>query len=451
MLDASDSMGNRPPIVLSLHGIRTRGAWQKGRLSQILGAAGFLHIPLDYDRFTALQLLLPGQRRKKVRWFWDQYSEFSSPDGPPPHLIAHSFGTYIACEALRINGEIRFSKLILCGSIVHPRFPWTEVFAQRRVEAVLNDYGTADRWTRFVGFAIADGGPSGATGFSADGPIVQRRLEGWGHSDFFYRTHFTSWLRFLLHKDAGSVGVSGKLPVSWQAWVGRVFLLALVVALAMTGAMLFLRPTPVPSGQYAVNYGTLASAGVWTQRNLLPQMGDCNEIPSAGDIAITPQPISGYSNEPRGILAIGLSAPRTIESGERLLIREVRNKPLIGVWALVTIMDRPADLQGFRYIYRYIYANVCPGFMLSNGHGAWAEYTPGDGDCAKTLYMFSEVAQTSDAIYLFDGSRGYYVKLPRRGGIMGLSHGTFPAGKDIRTLQWDRHYLLARLDLLRKP
>src|ERR1051325_2864688 len=105
----------RRPIVISLHGIRTRGGWQK-ELTQTLNESGFVHVPLDYGFFGALQLLLPFARRKKVDWFRDRYGQAVG-DGPPPSLIAHSFGTYIATEAMRIYPSVRFDRIILCGSI----------------------------------------------------------------------------------------------------------------------------------------------------------------------------------------------------------------------------------------------------------------------------------------------------------------------------------------------
>jgi hypothetical protein len=54
--------------VLTLHGIRTRGTWQK-ELVPALNGAGFNTVPLAYGFFWALALLIPRLRARKVEWF----------------------------------------------------------------------------------------------------------------------------------------------------------------------------------------------------------------------------------------------------------------------------------------------------------------------------------------------------------------------------------------------
>jgi hypothetical protein len=53
--------------VISLHGIRTRGAWQKESAFPI-NRAGFDHIPLDYGRFGLVQFILPCTRQGRIPW-----------------------------------------------------------------------------------------------------------------------------------------------------------------------------------------------------------------------------------------------------------------------------------------------------------------------------------------------------------------------------------------------
>ena len=60
------------PVVITLHGIKTRGRWQKD-LDLLLSQAGFTTASLDYGNFLALQLLIPWSRRKKVEWLRDEY------------------------------------------------------------------------------------------------------------------------------------------------------------------------------------------------------------------------------------------------------------------------------------------------------------------------------------------------------------------------------------------
>jgi hypothetical protein len=57
----SRGSGAKRPVVISIHGISTRGALQK-ELTQELNAAGFIHVPLDYGFFSAMRLVWPPQK-----------------------------------------------------------------------------------------------------------------------------------------------------------------------------------------------------------------------------------------------------------------------------------------------------------------------------------------------------------------------------------------------------
>ncbi len=74
-------------VVISLHGIRTRGKWQK-ELAPLLNQSGFTAVLSDYGYFNALELLLPWSREKRVSGFWTNISEsvtasITSGPGPP--------------------------------------------------------------------------------------------------------------------------------------------------------------------------------------------------------------------------------------------------------------------------------------------------------------------------------------------------------------------------------
>ena len=56
------------PVVISIHGIRTRGTWQK-EITPALNYAGFTHVPLDYGRFGLLRFLWRPSRQKQVDAF----------------------------------------------------------------------------------------------------------------------------------------------------------------------------------------------------------------------------------------------------------------------------------------------------------------------------------------------------------------------------------------------
>jgi pimeloyl-ACP methyl ester carboxylesterase len=189
--------GAQRETVVSLHGIRTRGKWQKD-LAAHLARAGFVPESLDYGFFRALELLVPALREKQVDWFRDEYTRIVRGQTKPPSVVAHSFGTYIVANALVKYREIRVNRLVLCGSIVSESYPWSQVAAQ--VTHVLNDYGHRDIWAKAVGWAVRDAGASGAVGFTdvGRGLVEQQCRRRFRHSDYFFELHYQNcWIPFL--------------------------------------------------------------------------------------------------------------------------------------------------------------------------------------------------------------------------------------------------------------
>lgn len=186
--------------VISLHGIRTRGAWQKS-LTHVLNEAGFVHRPLEFGFFRAVSLINPWARSQKVEWFRDEYSYIKETSRGPVSIIAHSFGSYLVATAMSTYREIEFERIILCGSIVPVRFDWDALILKRgQANEVLNQYGKRDIWVRAAQWAIADAGPSGYDGFrrTAGGKVQQQRFKSYSHSQYFHSLNFRkNWIPFL--------------------------------------------------------------------------------------------------------------------------------------------------------------------------------------------------------------------------------------------------------------
>jgi pimeloyl-ACP methyl ester carboxylesterase len=183
--------------VISLHGIRTRGVWQK-ILTRAMGNA-FSHDPWDYGWFAFFKLIRPGQREREIENFRDEYHLKYGDRGIVPSVIAHSFGTYIVARAMEKYPDIRFDQMILCGSILPPDFQWSG-FDDTRFARMLHDYGGRDFWAKVVEWVVPDAGPSGSKGFKdpAGGRIIERHSPRFRHSDYFYSGNFTnSWIPFL--------------------------------------------------------------------------------------------------------------------------------------------------------------------------------------------------------------------------------------------------------------
>ncbi|WP_167837610.1 serine/threonine-protein kinase [Nocardia altamirensis] len=193
----------RGPAVVALHGIRTHAAWQRS-LTEVAGRAGIgTHVDLwNFGYFSILRFLMPWARLAKVRWFREIYQrEFGNTATAAhemPSIVAHSFGTYILGNALIRYPYLRFRKVLLCGSILPTNFPWDLLIERGQVQAVRNEYGSEDVWTRAVSWFVSGTGPSGLAGFTANNARLQQEKFTFAHSEYFERGHMISrWLPFL--------------------------------------------------------------------------------------------------------------------------------------------------------------------------------------------------------------------------------------------------------------
>jgi pimeloyl-ACP methyl ester carboxylesterase len=184
--------------VITLHGIRTRGTWQK-QLNESLNRAGLSHAPFDYGFFSVLKLMFPPARERVLARFLKEYTDHIARNGKRPSIIGHSFGAYLICKAMEKYSDIQFDQIILCGSIVDSTFNWGAKIPSQ-ASRVLNDFGSRDLWVRVAGWVIVDAGESGTKGFenTANGAVIQRSHRGFRHSDYFYRLNYeNNWIPFL--------------------------------------------------------------------------------------------------------------------------------------------------------------------------------------------------------------------------------------------------------------
>ncbi len=171
-----------------------------------------------------------------VDWFRDESNRVQRAYGVTPSVVAHSLGTYIVTEALRIYPNIRVDKLILCGSIVRADYPWRVVRGAGRVRAVLNDCGRRDIWAAAAGWFMEDAGASGVTGF-IDPPdsVVQRFNPDWRHSDYFYQGNYEStWIPFLTGE---SVNTSSGIPKPPSRYTPYLVFAAIATVLLLSGLL----------------------------------------------------------------------------------------------------------------------------------------------------------------------------------------------------------------------
>lgn len=159
----------RKKLLISLHGIRTRGEWQR-ELCPHVSEKRWKYYPLDFGKISACRLAF-GRHEKYLQRFRSEYNRIvSATPGAIPSIIVHSFGSLILTKALERFNELRFDKIVLTGSIVRRDFPWEEIRKRGQFSQVLNLVGGKDIWSRaVVKSPLAKAGNSGAEGFIKSG------------------------------------------------------------------------------------------------------------------------------------------------------------------------------------------------------------------------------------------------------------------------------------------
>jgi pimeloyl-ACP methyl ester carboxylesterase len=187
-------------VVIALHGIRTRGVWQK-QLTPVLAKSNLIPYPLDYGRFGIPRFLLSQTRDNVLDWFHREYDQIRKGENVKrPSIIAHSFGTYVLSQLLTRYPEVRFDKVILAGSIIAENFDWEKCIASEQVLQVHNEIGTKDIWPRVVKrirWLIPGGGDSGTNGFINSQSVLENKCPV-GHSGTFFSGRYDEWVKFLL-------------------------------------------------------------------------------------------------------------------------------------------------------------------------------------------------------------------------------------------------------------
>ena len=228
--------------VVALHGIRTQAAWQRA-FSEVAGRSGLAaHVDRwNFGYFSVFRFLMPWARLAKVRWFRTTYQQEFREAGTAaaterPSIVAHSFGTYILGNALLRYPYLRFDKVLLCGSILPRSFPWDQIVERGQVQALRNEYGSHDVWTRAVAWVVPGTGPSGLLGFTAQHARIEQERFNFEHSEYFERGHMDNrWLPFLTaeieQRPARDSDVTAP-PEEARPWVLYVIYMILMAAAA---------------------------------------------------------------------------------------------------------------------------------------------------------------------------------------------------------------------------
>ncbi len=188
--------------VLALHGMNTRAAWQES-FNWLVSTSYGRMVPVAIYKYGVVRPGVLSRRRHGTlrRRLVARIARASAEAGrivedPRPDVIAHSFGTLLLGHALHEHRGLRVGRIVTLGCILRPDFDWATLVRRGQVEAVLNHFGTRDRWAAVAHGAIPDAGPAGRRGFDlhrerwreqdqAAPPVLNVPACGFGHSDFF--------------------------------------------------------------------------------------------------------------------------------------------------------------------------------------------------------------------------------------------------------------------------
>jgi pimeloyl-ACP methyl ester carboxylesterase len=184
------------PVVVTLHGIRTRGEWQK-RIAPLIASRGMIPVLLDYGYFNVFQFLNPWSRDKRVKWLRDEVAAVrNSYPHAPISLVGHSLGTFLIARLIEEETAFNFETVLFSGSIVRTDYPWKRLLIANRVNYVANYIAKKDVWPGIAKAVIGGAGRAGVDGFSdKHSALFQHTHPRYGHSDYFNPHTFESlWL-----------------------------------------------------------------------------------------------------------------------------------------------------------------------------------------------------------------------------------------------------------------
>lgn len=206
-----EPMSESKHIVITVHGIRTFGKWQR-RLERLLKLEDpqIRSYHFQYGYFSALAFLVPFLRHLLVKRFRRELLAVINAEQPARlDIVGHSFGTHLigwALHSLRDDRSVNINTVILAGSILRSDFYWPDLIPTR-VRRVVNDCGSIDSVLLLSQFLVMFTGMAGRVGFvGMNGPEFQNRYSHFGHGGYFVSKNGTEsdkymqkhWLPLLL-------------------------------------------------------------------------------------------------------------------------------------------------------------------------------------------------------------------------------------------------------------
>jgi pimeloyl-ACP methyl ester carboxylesterase len=171
-------------------------------------------VPIRYGRLDLFKFILPPFfRRDPIAHLKTQLGLVArAHKGARISVVAHSFGTYAIARILDEDTALHIHRLVLCGSIIPPRFEWHRI-AGKVDEQIINECATRDILPVLATTSSWGYGDSGTYGF--DSTLVLDRFHALDHSGFQSKDFYSRWW-LPLWKQPPSLQVpdTGNRPVS---------------------------------------------------------------------------------------------------------------------------------------------------------------------------------------------------------------------------------------------
>jgi pimeloyl-ACP methyl ester carboxylesterase len=206
----------KPHVVILVHGIRDFALWQT-TIRSTLEDAGFKTEATNYGRFNLVEFLAPISffRRKAIEAVWNQIRIIKqNNEGALLSIIAHSFGTYVIAHLMQQKFDVKFHRVIFCGSVVRYSFPF-EQFQDRFSGPIVNEVGTRDIWPAMAESMTTGYGSAGTYGFNR--PLVRDRWHNGARHGFFLDADFCKkfWIPSLTNGSVIPGSIAPERPRFW--------------------------------------------------------------------------------------------------------------------------------------------------------------------------------------------------------------------------------------------
>lgn len=137
-------------VIFLLHGIRSGiTGWQESLKDSLATALGDTArnkiIQPAYGYFTARQFMSEYQRNRHLARILDEYAEakWRYPKASFD-VVAHSNGTYLLGEALRLTPAVAFRRIYIAGSVLPPTYDWKSIKLRGQAATIVNADGAGD-------------------------------------------------------------------------------------------------------------------------------------------------------------------------------------------------------------------------------------------------------------------------------------------------------------------